>query len=1117
MMRRYGYFFVGVILLGMGSFHYSFGVALTTLPEVQEYAAQFPEYVKPDNNDWLRPDFSSFYRENRPGVFRRFASWFGVSYPVWDARKFKTLLKSLVTSRERDGLQGEFAEQYKPNKGDKFIIWGDLFGAFHSLVRDLSFLHEQGIINDQFKIIKPNYIFIFNGNVIDGSPYVLETLTLVMRIVSVNHSRVFYMRGYHEGKERWHNFELERELKVRARHVSREAIPLNDLLVKFFNTLPLALYVTHDTPDVVQAVLIANNKEIINKFGGANASHMLTGDTKKRGFFKVSDKKQAQKKKVKIKAYITSEDRSVSYHKTEGLTVLSALEGITTWMVFSSPTERSQKLYQFQYDAFAQMTAYNGLDSWTISLFKQRVAAFDGFQESVIYNLVSGWQVKKKGELEEEKLYVGSIMDLSKGASPIGKRVKEGLELAFDKEHTLNTVPGIVPELATRDDEYTPIKTRSVVEKMIKKGVNTFIGSQGSASLESYLDLIKEGKVLVLFPFTGAPIFREPGLKHLIHYRGSYIREGEELVEYALKDLKSKKMVIFYQDDAFGRGALEGARRVLKAAGITKFLEIPHERNVVNYKKQAEKIRDFNPDTILFSTNALAIRGLIRQMGVQYFAGKNLLGLSVYEDAFERFLKDKGLTFTLIRMVPDPQTSDLAIAREYRAWADKQSVPYDKVSFEQFINANILFEILRSIEGPVTNDKIIEKAEQMKNYLFKGLVLDFNPETRELSGNLWLDTGEGEWILKGSKKEAVVPIAQSPEKEKAVLEGPFKVATLTDFTKGTKQLGRAVQAGIKLRMSEARDTGRPALELLFVDDQYTPAITRTEVERLLNKGFHTFLMPTGSPTLESYLDLIKEGKVLVLFPLSGAPIFRRPELEYVIHLRGSYDEEGKALADYAVDTRGAKKLLLFYQDDSFGWGLLEAAKKVLKAKDVSWKELSYNRDDVNFYEQVREIKEYDPDAILFFSTATASKGLIRQLGIDQLRNKKMLGCSDLGEAKFVNFIRDADLKLVYASVVPNPATSNLKIVQQFRAAAQKKGVELNTITLESYIATDLFLYVLDEIKGRPTNKAIIARLEAIKDLNYKGLKLDFYPDERTLLHSIWLDTGKPEWKQIWVD
>lgn len=1093
-------------------------ISFLTLKETQAYAAQFPEYVKPDNQDWLHPDYTSFHKENKPGLLRRVSSWFGFSYPVWDARKFKNVLKALVTVRERDELNGVFAEQYKPHKSDKCIIWGDLFGAFHSLVRDLTFLQEQGIINDQFKMIKPNYIFVFNGNVIDGSPYALETLTLVLRLLERNHSRVFYIRGYHEEKERWHNFGLAQDLKIRAQHVSREAIPLNDLLVRFFNTLPLALYLTHDAEKEIEAVLIANTEEAINTFDSLQASYVLSGNGKRRGFFKRTEEKQKEKR-VAVKAYITSEDRSVTYHKTEGLTLLSSAGGVARWLLFSSPTEQSQKLYRFQYDAFAQLIAHNGIDSWTIGLFNQRVAAFDGFQESALYHVVSGWPIKMKNSLRERELYVGSTMDLSKGASPIGKKVLEGLELAFNREHTLNTIPGVIPEITTKDDEYTPIKTRSIVENMIKSGITTFIGSQGSPSLESYLDLIKEGKVLVLFPFTGAPDFRKPDLKYLIHYRGSYIREGQDLMDYAIKDMKAKKIAIFYQDDAFGRGALEGARQTLKEAGITNFIEVPHERNIIDYKKQAATITDFNPDTILFSTNTPAIRGLIRQMGVQYFVGKNLLGISVYEDAFERFLKDKGLTFTLIRVVPDPQTSELPIAREYRAWADQQNVPYDKVSFEQFINANIFFELLRMIDGPVTNEKIIEKAEHIKNYPFKGLLLNFNPETRELSDYLWLDTGKGDWILKSVKKdERVVNDEQvavdSEEKREEKPQGSFRLATLTDFTKGTRQLGRAVQAGIELRFAQERSEGRTVPEIVFVDDQYTPAITRPEVDRLLKMGINTFLMPTGSPTLEVYLDLIKEGKILVLFPLSGAPIFRQKELTYVIHLRASYTDEGKALTEYALNTIHTKKLFIFYQNDAFGKGLLEAAKEVLRKNAIEWKAILYDRDEVNFVEQVRILETYDPDTIMFFSTATATKGLIRQMGVEKMRKKNMIGCSDLGEANFAQFMKKYQLSVIYACVVPNPATSAVPMVKQFRDGAKKKGIALDPLSLESYIASDLLFYVLSKINGRPTNQQIITQLEAIKDMDYKGILLNFDPRERTLIHSIWLDTGAPEWLQI---
>ena len=738
---------------------------------------------------------------------------------------------------------------------------------------------------------------------------------------------------------------------------------------------------------------------------------------------------------------------------------------------------------------------------------------------------------------EKQEITFGSTMDLSKSTSPIGKKVKEGLTIRFDQERKEGILPSVIPNLVTQDDEYTPQKTRKEVEQFINRGISEFIGSQGSPSLEAYLDLVKEGKVLVLFPFTGAPIFRKPDLKYLIHFRGSYVREGEELIKYALNKLKAKKIVIFYQNDAFGKGPLQGARLALKKAGVTDFVEVPHERNVVSFKKQAAVIKKEDPDTILFSTNATAIRSIIRQMGAGFFSGRTLLGVSVYEDAFERFLKDKGLSFILTRMVPDPKTSELEIAKEYRKAADAANISYDKVSFEQYINASILFDILRRIKGPVTKEKIIDVAENMKNYEFKGLILDFDPQTRELSPVLWLDTGQGKWIEKSARsdekvyqKEAKGKIAEDVDKEKA--EGkrkekkevvaelgkkkPLEIGSTLDLSKGVKLQGRAVKAGIDLRLKEEREANDYSiLRVVIVDDEYTPTVTRREIESFLERGIDIILTPVGSPTLESYLDLVKEGKVLVLFPITGAPIFRKPDLKYIAHIRPSYKTEGEILTKYALDTLKARKAVMFYQEDAFGQGLLDGGQELLKQRGITdWLEVPYKRNDVNFKRQIAAITKYDPDTILFFSTTTAAQELIRQMGIQVVSNKKMLANSDFGEKLFLSFIREKGLKVIYLNVVPNPQKSDLPIVQQFRDAAKKYDALVDTFTLESYIATDLLLDIVHKIEGAVTKEKIIGAIEKIKNYNYKGLRFDFNPETRTLSSTFWLYTGGPDWQVL---
>ena len=77
---------------------------------------------------------------------------------------------------------------------------------------------------------------------------------------------------------------------------------------------------------------------------------------------------------------------------------------------------------------------------------------------------------------------------------------------------------------------------------------------------------------------------------------------------------------------------------------------------------------------------------------------------------------------------------------------DKANIPADTYALDAYIGARLLIDVLKHIEGPVNKDSIIKAFEGIKNYDFKGLQLNFDPMTRQLSNTIWLDTGAGEWI-----------------------------------------------------------------------------------------------------------------------------------------------------------------------------------------------------------------------------------------------------------------------------------------------------------------------------------------------------------------------------------
>ncbi|TET36830.1 hypothetical protein E3J61_00145 [Candidatus Dependentiae bacterium] len=881
-MKKYA--LIGALIFAQGGYVASIdGAIFPTLTQVQQYAESLPEHIETET-DWLNPDFSLFHKERAPGRMRRLINWFGLGRRAWNSKEFNRLLHSLIKKRELNGLMGDFIQKYQEVPGDRIFIWTDLFGAFHSLVRDLEKLRSKGIIGDDFKIAKPEYLFVFNGNVIDHSPYVLETLTLVMRLLEVNPQQVIYTRGDHEDKQEWHSYGLARELKIRAAGLSREVIPLNKLMTQFFNTLPLGLFLPRVTEKEINVVLIANNEYSKSGFEVKKIAGFLEKEENgKLSSFKLSNKLTA-KKSVHIKVIISGEDRSITYHQTAGLTMLGMQREALRWLNFSSPTSRNRRLYEFFNDAFVEIKIQDQLDDWTITLYNQDVRKLFGLKKAATYDLLTGQRIKegvkkpkkkappkeekkkkeppkvtespkdlekkpekkpsKKAKKEEEpepttlqEAVIGSTLDLSKSASMIGKPVKEGLdtgegpwikkevrppsdkkpvkeekkaEAVPDKKEELKELKkkepkekdkeaeeltkeepvvadgekkplilgstldltravkfqsksvkvgidlrlkeereagdSVISQVIVVDDEYTPRKTVQEVNRFLEQGIDILLNPLGSPTLEAYLDLVKQGKVLVLFPMTGAPLFRKKDLKYMAHIRPSYIIEGKILTEYALDTLKAKKGVMFYQDDAFGQGFLEGAQELLKKRKITNWLAVPYQRNDVTFAKQVARIKKYDPDVLLFFSVTTAARGLIRQLGIQEVAGKHMLGSSEFgEGEFQRFMKEKGLKMFYLNAVPNPQQSDIAIAKQFRDAANREGVPIDVFSLESYLATDFLIDIVKKIRGAATKEKIINAIAKVKNHNYKGMLFNFDPENRTLSSTLWMYTGSPDW------------------------------------------------------------------------------------------------------------------------------------------------------------------------------------------------------------------------------------------------------------------------------------------------------------------------------------------------------------------------------------
>lgn len=1108
--------------------------SFTTLSEARQYAETQEEYPDIDNNDWLNPDFSSFHKKGMPTRFdRMLVSLRLKKKPLWSIHELKKLLRVVASKREKEAFYGRFVQKILPKPGMHFIIFGDVHGAFHSVVRDLTLLKEQGIIDEQFKIIKPDYYIVFNGDVIDRSSFNLEILTLVLRLMDVNPDIVLYIRGGHEDKEHWHNYGLRRELEIRAVHISKEKIPLERLVKRFFNTLPLALYLIADqTETAIDVVRFSNYGRDFSELNEKRFAGFLESTNKKNNVFKVENK-WLSSKVVNVKVIIKGEHHTLVFRPTKGLKLIERDRGSVAWTFLSAPTSTFRRLYQFFHDAFGVLTIYPRLEDWTLTLYNQDVRDGTGFKKDGEFNLLSGREVEatvpmpKKEEPKKEavapkeaigiekdnEIVVGTSVDLSKGLQIVGKQVVQGLDLVFKKANEAGGIKNKKLTLVALDDEYVPKLARANVGRFLREfKTNVLLGPSGSATVESYLDLIKAGDVLVVFTDGGSTLFRKPDLRNIINLRVSYADAANVVTSYVINNSKVKKIVFFYQDDAFGKGALEGSRKVLKGSQI-KYWEIPYRRNDLNFNAQIKKIREIAPDAIGFFATTMATREFMRGVGFNSLTNIKMFGLDIGDEVFRKLLKEKGLPFIFTNFFPNPETSQLEIAKEFRKDAEKNNVPIDIFSLEGYIDASIFVDFLKKIKGPITKDKIIDVAENIHDYNFKGLKLDFDPSKRQLLHSIWLDTGKDEWLKIDIKADVKKEIKE--EEIKDIIFG-----TTVDLSKGIKVLGNQVKEGLLLRFEQENRRGGingKKLELIILDDEYKPTLARENIKKLIDEyDISLILSPLGSPTFEAYLYKIEKKEVAVLMPITGVSSFHRSDLRNVVFFRPSYFEEGKILTTYIFDTEKAKNFLFFYQNDVFGLDSLKGARSALsKAGIEKWTEVSYERDDLNFEHQIGIIKKNNPDAIGFFSTGTAAMGLIRQIGPEYLSSKKLFGISDLGEDFFKKFIKDKGVNVIIANITPNPE-SDIELAKEFRGYVKGIGSPLSTFSFEGYINASIVIEALKKIKGPITADKILTELENMRNVSLKGIDLNFDKKTRELSNILWLDIGKEVWKKVYI-
>lgn len=684
-----------------------------TLGSVWNAVKHLPEDVSSDNANWLDPDFSTFYQSRKPGVIERLLH----QCEPMDIGQLCDCLNAL-TERQRirkENVNSSKADivQLHLKPTDSVVIWGDLHGALHSFKRTVFELLRRGLINEKMELAEGVY-FVFIGDLINRSPYPLELLRFIVPFIERNENRVWYLKGNHERDAYWKDFLAMRYLIEHIKY------PLVRTLNKFFNTLPDGLSLFMDGGDSTECIYVAHSNMFLPQL----------------------------LKKYTVRVILNGERRAAKAQEfLQGLEFTGFDTDAAVWELLSCPTELYQRFMDFYFDSVVILRPAKRCVAATLTLLSHDIRKPDsvGFTEESWY---AGYAIKVRPDGPPKEIVVGSTMSLAGGSSSTAVSVKDGLEAALMKENEENFIPGYFIRPLVLDDFHSARKARENIETLKKKyGTDIILIPQGTSALAGYLDLVKSGAVSVFFPRTGGAKFRDPLLQHLIHFRPSYDREIELLINFIVDTYQVKKFAFVYQKDSFGKPLLEAAHRTLEKRGIKDWLDIRYLQNPEAFKKEIEKlvISDVEAVGVFLSLNS-AIRDFLVAVGPAFFVGRYPFGLSFIEDEiFRNFIERQGIVFTVSYATPNPFDFSNPLVRECHTALKRYGIALDSNSMEGYIAGTLMARALKYIGEPFTSERILKFFEECEGYEFYGNKLTFDEKTRSLNFPILIRSVDNEW------------------------------------------------------------------------------------------------------------------------------------------------------------------------------------------------------------------------------------------------------------------------------------------------------------------------------------------------------------------------------------
>src|SRR5579863_8147897 len=268
----------------------------------------------------------------------------------------------------------------------------------------------------------------------------------------------------------------------------------------------------------------------------------------------------------------------------------------------------------------------------------------------------------------EAQVKFGVAGPITGANAAFGAQLTNGVQMAVEDINAAGGILGQKIDIEQGDDVSDPKQGVSVANKFVGDGVKFVIGHFNSGVTIPASEVYADSGILFVTPSATNPKVTDRGLWDAFRTCGRDDQQGKLWADYALANLKGKKIAILHDKTTYGKGLADAAKGFMNAGGMKEALYEGVNTGEKDYSAIVSKVKASGADYLMWG--GLHTEGglIIRQMRDQGMATVMISGDGITDNEFAS-IGGPGVEGTLMSFGPDPRNNAAAkdIVAEFRA------------------------------------------------------------------------------------------------------------------------------------------------------------------------------------------------------------------------------------------------------------------------------------------------------------------------------------------------------------------------------------------------------------------------------------------------------------------